>query len=313
LRELLFEGATPGERVTAYGKATGSQFVCHLTSNDPLLNILKKSDALRNALDSRLVTFILDADNEHGVLSKLARGINNPAEQAERIIAHVSKNYGAALVPFLKRLVKERQKDEAGLIRQIGRFIDEFLRKVGIDGSDGVEKRRALAIGYVFAGLRLARKWRVFPSKDHLGPLFPVCEHAWRVAQETRHKLDLMEPDQVIFAYVKRRHTKFGVVEKKLQELSDQRFNEHPGFLKVLKSGKQELILSEHRFASLGLSKPAIKKLVSAELLVRDAERTTVKRTVRRKDGETIKERAKVIDLHKRGAEITEGKLLKRK
>ena len=270
-----------------------SRLVCVSTSNDKLQTLGSKDRA--DAIAVRCYVLELSEDREFGVLDFLPDGYTASADVIDAIKAGATKDYGAPIRTFLQKLVDANAANKAVVIKYLQARFDYFLEQVNVDKADQLLYRRVKPFALVYAAGMLARHYGAMPSDSKIGGLFKACKTAWTIhlGQKTQVKVG---PIVRLRAYVKKNATDF-IYVKTLRERSDEKFSACPGFKRVARDDKRELVLAPAAFRRLGLSKGDINLLKKNRILIFERKRNDAQRIIRLQDGYATKERVFVIDM----------------
>jgi|GEM_PF-1141422 len=275
MREFAFrmaQGTAKGRYQEA--KQAPARFVWLTSTNDPLAALLGKygGDAAEAASD-RLLALPIGRNRKHGIFkAPLPKGCATGEDAARAIADLVADNYGKPIRHFLRRLVKERAKDEAGLRAKIEAFILEFRDAVGVDGNVGSEARVADAFGLVYAAGRLAQCYGALPGKLD-------CLAAARKCYRINRKSMGAEVSNV--ERLQRLAKRKGVVCIDLEDCSKayrKRLAAAPALIRIGEGGKRELLLSPEQFERAFPGRKALLEDTAVKKLMRhDKGRTTIK------------------------------------
>jgi len=275
MREFVFRMAQ-GTAKSRYQeeKKTPVRFVWLTSTNDPLATLLGKygGDAGEAAGD-RLLALPIGPNRKHGIFkAPLPKGCATGEDAARAIADLVAGNYGRPMRRFLRRLVKGRAKDEAGLRAVIEAFILEFRDAVGVDGNTGSEARVADAFGLVYAAGRLAQRYGALPKK--LDCLAAACK-CYRINRKS------MDAEVSNVERLQRLARHKGVVCIDLEDHSKaylKRLAAAPALIRIGKGGKRELLLSKEQFErAFPMSNGLLADTAVKKLMRHDKGRNTIK------------------------------------
>lgn len=157
-----------------------------ISTNERLADLTGSNTETARAAEDRLITLEIPPLAPYGVFERVPTGYPSSSHFARALTDAAARNHGHAMQHFLKRLVKERARDEDRLRRRIAHLLDQFRQRAAIDPNDGSAVRVASAFGLVYAAGALAKKWGCLPAEWHIGPAILHCYQRYRYTPTAR-------------------------------------------------------------------------------------------------------------------------------
>tara|TARA_R110000851_G_scaffold31015_1_gene84195 strand:- start:11174 stop:12316 length:1143 start_codon:yes stop_codon:yes gene_type:complete len=146
-----------------------------ISTSRPLYELVGVHSATAIAASSRIMTIPIDPKYPCGIFNRKPDDDEPIATYVERITRSSRRLYGVAGREFLSRLLADHQKSPEKLLADLIRYTAKFRQKVGVDGSDGDAKRKADGFAIIYAGGRLAQRYRILPKKWKCGQAIQNC------------------------------------------------------------------------------------------------------------------------------------------
>lgn len=239
--ELVFRLAEGTEkRRHRAGEPSRARFVFLTSTNEPLAQLLAGCRVnVAEAAADRLLTVPISHEREFGVFDWLPRKWTDAAAFADYLSAEVRKVYGVGFRRFIRRVVIERESDQAEFDICVRALIEKFRSIVGVDKNSGSETRVADSFGLIYAAGVLALKYKAISRK--LDPLV-ACEEAYRLNRGLHsHRVDhvkkLLElSDQYETPWIR---------SDRLAEWSDADLEDSPCILRERPGGFKEILFTD--------------------------------------------------------------------
>lgn len=251
VRKAAFKGATTGsrKRLTDLGPTSNVRLAMLSTSNVPQRDLVRGHAAEVDAVASRIVTIAVPKGHPHGVFGSVPVGYADAREAAEALRGAADRNYGVAGRTFVRWLVAEAARDEAGLRGRIEALMNRFLAAVREGGSatGGARCEKTLAAAYAAGELAgeagvTRRDWG-----DPLPALLGVCHVPAAAAEDAESAPAETSAYEQVRAY-RARHRRDIARAKRLRRPYDEAaFARKAGVLRRV-GDRMELLIPAERF-----------------------------------------------------------------
>ncbi len=115
------------------------------TTNTPLADLIEGGAGEREAVQSRRITLRIAPNTPHGVFARLPEGYESAVKASEAMVAVADRYWGTAGREFIRRLVREVERDEMRLRAIVARNLDLFRSRNRMpSGAARVQKTFAL-------------------------------------------------------------------------------------------------------------------------------------------------------------------------
>ena len=279
---MLSDGAERN-RYGDLAEAQPSRFIYLSTGNSAVADTIEGRQEVIDAHSSRLITLRLDRFAGHGIFDSIPPGFATAAGAGNALDLARQLHHGWLGLKFVEKLVGARAKDEAGLIRRIGRYMDEVYARIQRGASAPPMDRiwRPLALAY--AAGRLAKNWGLLPNSwgNFLVATTRIYDLAVRSFGNTQAAAPVTDPLDDLKAYFKT--TPLIDIRKAKSKMSKQQVEVAPGFLsKQHKTGQFEALISAKRFIKVFPNHNAIlTSLIAARKLTVEKNKRVVYRSIR--------------------------------
>lgn len=276
----LFMALGKGEEKRRHGADSRAfRFVFATTSNEPLAEVLEgsNSSAVAAAVADRLMTVSLDK-RRHGIFDRIGGRRVDPGELITALIAAKTQHYGVAMRAYLAKLIELAAEDSAVFRNKLDNHISDFRREVLIPSSDGSARRVADAFGLVYAASMLAKHFDVLPANyDPLRSTL-ACYRLHAVSSVTES--GSME---ILRGLLDDRKT-IDLDAVSRVEMSDAEFHSALAFKTTNRKGQREILIPPASVRRLFPDWNNVRRNDAdiAKMIVRDSDRQTTKRHIRR-------------------------------
>lgn len=242
-----FKGATNGsrKRLTDTETAPNVRVATLTTSNVPQRDLLKGPAEVVKAFASRIVTIAIPKEHKLGVFRSVPKGFPTARDAAEHLSMAVDQNYGVAGRAFVRRLLEEAARDEAGLRHRIEALMKDFHDAAREEAVGKGKARGEKTFALIRAVGELAQIWDVIPKEwGSPSPAVLSVYHASTAAGDAPFSPPAIER---IRAYRSRFRYQIPRASKLDRPLTAEEFARAPGVVRG--SGRRlELLIPAERF-----------------------------------------------------------------
>jgi len=226
------------------------------TTNVALADLIEDKPEVKQAVQSRMITFRIPEGAPHGAFARLPHGYDNARAASEALVNAAGTFWGQAGRAFVERLVREIARDEDRLKADVADALARYVSRASMPpGSARIQKTIAL----VGVATKYARQWHIFPK-------------AWGSSREMMDGVasilranvaDDDDPLTRIRAYVDEHRESLIDVACLLRPLSKEAFEAAAGFLRSSSHGN-ELLVPAARFRTAFKDHEAMMKSLRA-------------------------------------------------